>query len=195
LSENLDEVAWVRALFADSLDYTDVYDRAGLLGPRTVMAHGIHLSDRELARLAATGTWIAHCPTSNEALASGRMPLERLRAAGVAWVLATDIGAGPKLSMLDAMRAFVEVHRGHAEALATEVLARGTAIPGRFLAQLQSDLAGLGTFEAGAPAHIVALPRPSGALDAEALLQALLATPRDALETLPIQVVCWGRAA
>jgi guanine deaminase len=199
LSENLDEVAWVRALFPEALDYTDVYDRSGLLGPRTVMAHGIHLSERELARLAATGTWVAHCPTSNEALQSGRMPLERLRAAGVSWVLATDIGAGPLLSQLDAMRAFVEIHRGFADATATEALARATVLPGQFLAQLDPACAGLGTLTPDAPAHVVALPLPPGHAgprtsdDAEALLRAMLHSPRANLETLPCEVVCWGR--
>jgi guanine deaminase len=62
LAENLDEVAWVAELFPQHQNYTDVYEAAGLLGPRTIYAHGIHLSDAELARLADTGTWIAHCP-------------------------------------------------------------------------------------------------------------------------------------
>ena len=52
-------------LFPDALDYVDVYDRAGGLGERTVLAHAIHLSDRELARLVETGTRVAHCPASN----------------------------------------------------------------------------------------------------------------------------------
>ena len=47
------------------VDYLDVYDRAGGLGPRTILAHAIHLSDREVARLAETGTAVAHCPASN----------------------------------------------------------------------------------------------------------------------------------
>ena len=192
LSENLDEIAWVRELFPQAIDYTDVYDRAGLLGPRTVMAHGVHLSARELDRLAATGTMLAHCPTSNAALGSGRMPLELIRKHGVDWVLATDVGEGPLLSQLDVMRACLEQHAGHAEIAATEALSRSTAIPGAFLARLDPTLAGLGTFEPGAPAHIVALPRPAGRADAEGLLRSLLKTPREALETLPLQVVSWG---
>ncbi len=194
LSENLDEVAWVSGLFPDACDYTDVYDRAGLLGPNVVMAHGIHLSDRELARLAATGTVIAHCPTSNEALGSGRMPLERLRTAGVPWVLATDIGAGPLLSQLDTMRAFLKVHKGLANVTACEALCRASAIPGRWLEQFDPRLAHLGTLRAGAPAHLIALPRPGGD-SAEAVLRSLLEAPASALETLPTAVWVWGQKA
>jgi guanine deaminase len=198
LSENPDEVAWVRSLFPRSRDYTAVYGDAGLLGPRTVMAHGIHLSDDELARLAQTGTLIAHCPTSNEALGSGRMPLERLRAAGVAWALATDVGAGPLVSQIDTIAVFLEVHAGHTAVTAAEALCRATAVPGAWLSQFDSGLAGLGTLAAGAPAHVVALPRPAGVAtpdaDAETWLRRLVATPRQHLETLPEAVWCWGEA-
>ncbi len=193
LAENVDELTWVHALFPDARDYTDVYDRAGLLGPRTVMAHGIHLSDRELARLAATQTLIAHCPTSNEALGSGRMPLARLQRAEVPWVLATDVGAGPSLSQLHVMQRFLATHAGHADARATEALARATAIPGAWLAQFDPMLAGLGTLAVGAPAHLVALPlRPGGHDAPEALLLAILARAADAFERLPLGVVRWG---
>ena len=194
LSENQDEVAWVHALFPSAQDYTDVYDRAGLLSPRTVMAHGIHLSDRELTRLAQSGTILAHCPTSNEALGSGRMDLARVRAHGVRWVLATDVGAGPLLSQLDVMRACLEVHARApvAPVTAAETLCRATAIPGAFLADLQPELAGLGTLDVGAPAHLVLFQQPLPALDAESALRGLLAQPRAALETLPLAVYLWG---
>jgi guanine deaminase len=194
LSENTDEIAWVAELFRDSLDYTDVYDRAGLLGPHVVMAHGIHLSDRELARLAATGTLIAHCPTSNEALGSGRMPLERLRGAGVPWVLATDIGAGPQLSQLDTMRAFLNIHKGLADATATEALCRASAVPGHWLGQFDPSLAGLGSLAVGAPAHLVALAPVPGD-DAETVLRNVLQAAPANTETLPRAVWVWGQPA
>lgn len=193
LSENVDEIAWVAELFAEALDYTDVYDRAGLLGPHALMAHGIHLADRELARLAETKTTIAHCPTSNEALASGRMPLEKLRRAEVPWVLATDVGAGPRLSQLHVMQRFLAVHAGHADATACEALARATAIPGAWLARLDGELTGLGTLSVGAPAHLVALPLPAGRwTKPESLLRAVLTLPAEVFETLPRSVTLWG---
>lgn len=192
LSENPDELAWVRALYPHRRDYTDVYAQAGLLGPRTVMAHGIHLSDRELGALAETQTLIAHCPTSNEALGSGRMPLERLREAGVPWVLATDVGAGPQLSGLHVMARFLAVHAGVAEVTASEALCRMTAVPGAWLTQFDAGLAGLGTLTPGAPAHVVALPHPGGD-QAEDVLRRLLQAPTATLETLPLHVWLWGR--
>jgi len=195
LAENMDEVAWVRQLFPAALDYTDVYDRAGLLSPRTVMAHGIYLTDRELDRLAATATVLAHCPTSNEALGSGRMDLNRVRAHGVRWVLATDVGAGPLLSQLDTMRACLDVHARPpiARITATETLCRATAIPGAFLGDIDPALVGLGSLDPGAPAHLLVFQQPWQAQDAESVLRALLAQPRCALETLPRAVHVWGQ--
>ena len=52
-------------------------------GAKTVLAHAVHLSDRELARLVETGTHVAHCPASNLFLASGVMPLARYLEAGL----------------------------------------------------------------------------------------------------------------
>jgi guanine deaminase len=104
LSEDRGEIAEVARLFPDALDYVDVYDRAGGLGPRSVLAHAIHLSDRELARLVETGTRVAHCPASNLFLASGVMPLARYLEAGLVVGLGSDVAAGPDLSIFTAMR-------------------------------------------------------------------------------------------
>jgi guanine deaminase len=103
VAENLAETAWVRALFPDARDYVDVYARHGLLGPRSVLAHGIHLSDRELRALDEAGSRIAHCPNSNLFLGSGLFPLGRVREAGLTVGLGTDIGAGTTPSMFSAM--------------------------------------------------------------------------------------------
>ncbi len=104
LSEDRGELAEVARLFPDAADYLDVYDRAGGLGDRTVLAHAIHLSDREIARVAETGTRLAHCPASNLFLASGVMPLARYLAAGIVVGLGSDVAAGPDLSIFGAMR-------------------------------------------------------------------------------------------
>ncbi|GAA5164763.1 guanine deaminase [Viridibacterium curvum] len=109
LSENLAEIAFVRELFPDSAHYLDVYDRFGLLGPRAIYGHGIHLSDAELARLAASQTTIAFCPTSNRFLGSGHFDYRRTAAAGVSVGLASDVGGGTSLSMLRTMGAGYEV--------------------------------------------------------------------------------------
>jgi guanine deaminase len=104
VSEDRGEIAEVARLFPEALDYVDVYDRAGGLGERTVLAHAVHLSDRELARLVDTGTRVAHCPGSNLFLASGVMPLGRYLDAGLSVGLGSDVSAGPDLSIFGAMR-------------------------------------------------------------------------------------------
>jgi len=105
LAEDHDEVEQVARLFPDALDYTDVYDRAGGLGPRSIVAHAVHLSAREIARLAETGTRVAHCPSSNLFLASGAMPLSRYLEAGLVVGLGSDVAGGPELSVFSVMRA------------------------------------------------------------------------------------------
>jgi guanine deaminase len=104
VSEDRGEIEEVARLFPDALDYVDVYDQAGGLGERTVLAHAVHLSDRELARLVETGTRVAHCPASNLFLASGMMPLGRYLEAGLSVGLGSDVSAGPDLSIFTAMR-------------------------------------------------------------------------------------------
>jgi guanine deaminase len=104
VSEDKGEIAEVARLFPDAIDYVDVYDRAGGLGDRTVLAHAVHLSDRELDRLVETGTHVAHCPISNLFLASGVMPLGRYLEAGLSMGLGSDVAGGPDLSIFSVMR-------------------------------------------------------------------------------------------
>lgn len=107
LNENREEIAGVAELFPEALDYLDTYDRAGLLGRRTVLAHNVHPNDRELARMAELGAVSAHCPTSNSSLASGFFPLRRHIEAGVRVALGTDVGAGNGFSLLkDGVQAY-----------------------------------------------------------------------------------------
>lgn len=104
VSEDRAEIAEVLRLFPDARDYVDVYDRAGGLGPSTVLAHAVHLSDRELDRLVESDTRVAHCPASNLFLASGVMPLTRYLEAGLCVGLGSDVAAGPDPSIFAAMR-------------------------------------------------------------------------------------------
>ena len=69
LSESLLEIAAVKRLFPNDTDYTAVYDRFGLLGPNSLFAHGVHLSERECARLHGTGSKVV--PLSNLKYVSG----------------------------------------------------------------------------------------------------------------------------
>lgn len=108
VSENHGEIERVRQRFPESPDYVSVYHQAGLLGPRTLLGHGIHLSDSEIRLLADTGTSIVHCPTSNFFLNSGICPLDRLRDAGVPLALASDVAGGPELNPFQVMRSAIE---------------------------------------------------------------------------------------
>jgi guanine deaminase len=105
LSEQPREIETVSALYPWAKHYTHVYDRFGLLGPRSLFAHGIHLNARERARLAATGSSVVHCPTSNSFLGSGIMPFSgRHRGTPrIAVALGTDVGGGTSYSMLATM--------------------------------------------------------------------------------------------
>jgi guanine deaminase len=104
VSEDAGEMAEVARLFPEARDYVDVYDRAGGLGPRSILAHAIHLSPREEARLAETGTRLAHCPTSNLFIGAGIMPLASRLAAGLTVGLGSDVSGGPELSLFGVMR-------------------------------------------------------------------------------------------
>jgi len=104
LSENPDEVEWIKRLFPSSPSYAAVYESAGLLNARSIMAHCIHLSPDEVALLARRRANVAFCPYSNRTLHSGTMPYSRLRDAGLNISLGTDVAGGPSLSMPEQMR-------------------------------------------------------------------------------------------
>ncbi len=111
IAENQREIAWTAELFPGRKDYLDVYDHHGLTGRRAVFAHGVHLSEDELCRCHASGTALAHCPTSNLFLGSG---LFRIAAAKdprrpVQVGLGTDIGGGTSFSLLATMGAAYQV--------------------------------------------------------------------------------------
>jgi guanine deaminase len=166
LNENDREIAEVARLFPWASDYLSVYERYGLAGPHTVMAHSVLTTDGELERLAAYRTTVAHCPGSNAALGSGIFPFNRHLAAGVHCALGTDVGGGIGFGMLkEALQAY----------LMQRVTAGGVALdPGRllFLATRAGALAlgldhEIGDFQPGKAADLVYLrPPPDSTLAA-----------------------------
>ncbi|SDL11607.1 guanine deaminase [Paracoccus chinensis] len=100
LNENRAEIELTMQLYPEASDYLDIYDRFGMLGPRSLMGHAIHMNSREIARMAETGTRAIHCPTSNLFLGSGLFDDRGMRDAGVVTGVATDIGGGTSWSML-----------------------------------------------------------------------------------------------
>ncbi|MEX0346218.1 MAG: guanine deaminase [Rhizobiaceae bacterium] len=134
LSENKDEIAFAGELYPDAPDYTGIYEHYGLLGNKSLFGHSIHLSERERAVMAESGSVAVFCPTSNLFLGSGLFDMDGLAAAGVRSAVATDVGGGTNLSMLKTLdeaykvlqlrgqkltplRSFYWMTRGNAEAL------------------------------------------------------------------------------
>ncbi len=109
LSEQTDEISWVKELFPEARDYLDTYEATGLLGEGGLYGHAIHLTDRERARLRETGGGLIHCPTSNMFIGSGLFDLGGLKSEGQTIGLATDTGGGSSFSMLRTMAAAYEV--------------------------------------------------------------------------------------
>lgn len=102
LAENQTEIETVHTLFPQARSYLDVYDRAHLVGTRSIFGHAIHLHEEDWQVCHDKGCTLAHCPTSNIFLGSGRFKLFEAfnpdRPVHVA--LGTDIGAGTSLSLL-----------------------------------------------------------------------------------------------
>jgi guanine deaminase len=104
LAESLEECDVVQSLFTESTSYTDLYQRMGLTGERSIFAHAIHLSDSDIATFARTNSCMAHCPSSNFFLKSGRFLFRRVDEAKVRFGLGSDVAAGPYMSLFEVMR-------------------------------------------------------------------------------------------
>ena len=154
LSEQLDEIAWVRDLYPETRDYLDTYEQFGLIGPGALFGHAIHLGEREKDRLRESGSALIHCPTSNTFIGSGLFDMAGLKTAGHTIGLATDTGGGSSFSMLRTMAAAYEVgqlrgtplHAAQLLWLATEGSARAMRMDDR-----------IGALRPGMEADIIAL--------------------------------------
>lgn len=103
INENRAEIALANELYPEPGDYAGIYQHYGLLGPKSLLGHCIHMTDREWRRFAETCTVAVFCPTSNLFLGSGLFDWARARAEGVPVAVATDIGGGTSYSMLRTM--------------------------------------------------------------------------------------------
>ncbi|MBP0481244.1 guanine deaminase [Sagittula salina] len=109
LSEQVEEIAWVKSLYPRARDYLDTYEMHGLLGKGGLYGHAIHLEPRERDRLREVGAGLVHCPTSNTFIGSGLFDMAGLMAEGQRIGLATDTGGGSSFSMLRTMAAAYEI--------------------------------------------------------------------------------------
>ncbi|KQR69165.1 guanine deaminase [Rhizobium sp. Leaf341] len=169
LSENREEIDYTLSLYPDAADYTDVYARYGLMGPKSLFGHAIHLSERERDAMSDTGSVAVHCPTSNLFLGSGLFPLKELarREKPVRISVASDIGGGSSYSMLRTMDEAYKIQQLLGERLnpfeSYFYLTRGNAE-----ALSLSDR--IGTLEPGTDADLIVLDMtatPAMALKAE----------------------------
>lgn len=154
LNENHYEIELTLSLYPKARDYLDIYEAYGMLGPKSLFGHSIHMNQRERAAMAASGSVAVFCPTSNLFLGSGLFDEAAMKSANVRTAIATDIGGGTDYSMLrtldeaykvlqlqdqklDPYRAFYWLTLGNARAL--------------------SKQARIGTLEAGTEADVVVL--------------------------------------
>jgi guanine deaminase len=114
VAENLDEIAWAQQLFPKSRSYLAVYDDFGLLRPRSVYAHCLHLDDTDRALMRRSGAAAAVCPTSNLFLGSGFFDYAAAHSAGFSYGLASDVGGGTSFSPFKTMLAAYTVARASA---------------------------------------------------------------------------------
>lgn len=182
LSETPAEIDFVLSIyrklpgFEKVKTYTEIYEKTGMLGERSLMGHGIHLSTKELQTLHKTKTSVIHCPTSNapieeKGLGSGLFNFKMVEKNKVKWALGSDIGGGPFLSMFDVMRSFVDQHKNK-EATFVKALYRSTLAGAEILGQGKVS----GNLNKGKEASFIVVPLPENKFsqDPEALLKDLI---------------------
>ena len=154
LSENVDEVAWVKDLFPECDGYVDVYDRAGLVGDRSIFAHGVQLTEAEFQRLSEAGSAIAYCPTSNLFLGSGLCNLERVKSPSspIKLGLATDVGGGTSFSMFQTAGAAYKIAQLRQQKLTSFQAMYLSTLGGARALSLEDQL---GNFEPGKEADFI----------------------------------------
>lgn len=183
LSENWNEIAWVRSLYPEAADYFGVHEHYGLTGPGSNFGHALHLTARERDAFRAGGSGISHCPTSNTFLGSGLFDMKGLRegAESVPVGLGSNIGGGTSLSMFARMKAAYEIcrlngyslHPAKAYYLATVGSARVMRLDDR-----------IGNIEAGHEADFIVVD-----LNSTPVIEARMHYAADHWETLFIQMI------
>ena len=109
ISENKEEVDWVKELYPDFKNYARAYDSFSMFGQQpTVMAHCVYNTDDEIDLMTKNNVYAAHCPNANFNLSSGIMPVRKFLDKNVKVGLGTDIGAGHKVSIKDVMKAAIQ---------------------------------------------------------------------------------------
>ena len=154
LSENKDEITWVKDLFPAQKGYLDVYHHYGLTGQRSVFAHCVHLEDDEWQCMHETNSAIAFCPTSNLFLGSGLFPLKKTWQQQVKVGLGTDVGAGTSFSLLQTVNEAYKVQQLQGDKLSAYESLYHATLGGAKALDLDNKL---GNFNVGKEADFVVL--------------------------------------
>jgi guanine deaminase len=178
MSENVKEVELTAELFPNSRDYLNVYEHFGLVGHRSVFAHGVQLDDSAFERLSQADGAIAFCPTSNLFLGSGLFRLGKAKSvdAPVKVGLATDVGGGTSFSMLKTMSEAYKIMQLQGESLSAFQAFYLATLGGAQALDLDKQL---GNFDQGKEADFIVLD-----LQATPLMALRNATEATSLEDL-----------
>jgi guanine deaminase len=131
LAETHAELQTINQLFP-GVAYTEVYRRSGLLTPRTLLAHVIHLAPHDRRAIAEAHSIVAHCPTANLFLNAGKMDRSAALDAGIRLTVGSDVAGGPDRSMVRVARSMLETakrlsHRPPSAAHAWHAITAGNA--------------------------------------------------------------------
>jgi guanine deaminase len=163
LSENKNEIVWVKDLFPEQKGYLDVYHHYGLTGQRSVFAHCVHLEDAEWDFMHQTNSAIAFCPTSNLFLGSGLFPLKKTWEKQVKVGLGTDIGAGTSFNQLQTLNEAYKVQQLQGDKLSAFESLYHATLGGAKALDLDDKL---GNFNLGKEADFIVLDLKATALQA-----------------------------
>ena len=161
LSENKNEIAWVKELYPEQNGYLDVYHHYGLTGQRSVFAHCVHLEEHEWDCMHDTNSAIAFCPTSNLFLGSGLFPLNKTWEKQVKVGLGTDIGAGTSFCHLQTLNEAYKVQQLQGDKLSAFESLYHATIGGAKALDLDDKL---GNFNIGKEADFIVLNLKATAL-------------------------------
>jgi guanine deaminase len=176
VAESKDEVEWVADLFPWSRSYLDVYDRYGLLRERSVLAHCIHLDDRDRQRMADSGAAMSFCPTANLFLGSGLFDMETALGKAIRVGIGTDIGGGTSFSLLQTLNEAYKVARMRGQRLSPYRALYLATLGGAEALYLDDKI---GNFAIGKEADFIVMD-----LDATPLLERRMHSTRDLSEKL-----------
>ncbi len=163
LSENKNEIAWVKELFPEQQGYLDVYHHYGLTGQRSVFAHCVHLEDAEWDCMHETNSAIAFCPTSNLFLGSGLFPLKKTWEKQVKVGLGTDVGGGTSFNQLQTLNEAYKVQQLQGDKLSAFESLYHATLGGAKALDLDDKL---GNFNLGKEADFIVLDLKATALQA-----------------------------